>query len=79
MMIEIINGVKNIKNINIGKGLTSNPIVHKASGLNSTPVVNKKGGKIIKKKKTICQRIKNFRIKIKYYIIIYNERINPNY
>ena len=67
-MVEIINGVKNIKNINIGKGLTSNPIVIKGSGLNSTPVVNKKGGKIIKKK-TICQRIKNFRIKNK---ILYN-------
>ena len=48
-MVEIINGVKNIKNINIGKGLTSNPIVNKSSGLNSTPVVNKKGGRIIKK------------------------------
>ena len=64
-MVEIINGVKNIKNINIGKGLTSNPIVNKAFGLNSTPVVNKKGGKIIKKKKTIRQGIENSRIKIK--------------
>ena len=34
IMVEIINGVKNIKNINIGKGLTSNPIVNKASELN---------------------------------------------
>ena len=48
-MVEIMNGVKNIKNINIGKGLTSNPIVNKASGLNSTLVVNKKGGKIKRK------------------------------
>ena len=48
-MVEIINGVKNIKNINIGEGLTSNPIVNKASGLNSTPIVNKKGGKIKRK------------------------------
>ena len=45
-MAEIINGVKNIKNINIGKGLTSNPIVNKASGLNSTHVVNKKEVKL---------------------------------
>ena len=49
-MVEIINGVKNIKKINIGKGLTSNPIVNKASGLNSNPIVNKKGGNVKKKK-----------------------------
>ena len=57
-MVEIINGVKNIKNINIGKGLTSNPIVHKASGLFSTPVVNKKGGKIIKERKQYAKGLK---------------------
>ena len=31
-MIEIINGVKNIKKLNIGKGLQSTPIVNKGSG-----------------------------------------------
>ena len=60
-MVEVINGVKNMKKLNIGKGLKSTPIVNKASGLKSTPIINKKGGKI--KKKTICKRIKNFRIK----------------
>ena len=50
-MVEIINGVRNIKKLNIGKGLTSNPVINKASGLQSTPVVNKKGGNIKKKKK----------------------------
>ena len=49
-MVEIFNGVKNIKQLNIGKGLTSSPIINKASGLNSTPVVNKKGENIKKKK-----------------------------
>ena len=49
-MVEIINGVKNIKKLNIGKGLTSNPIVNKASGLNSNPIINKKGGNVKKKK-----------------------------
>ena len=39
-MVEVINGVKNIKKLNIGKGLTSSPVVNKASGLQ--PVVNKK-------------------------------------
>ena len=48
-MVEIINGVKNIKQLNIGKGLTSSSIISKASGLNSTPVVNKKGGNVEKK------------------------------
>ena len=43
MVYEVINGVKNIKNVNIGKGLTSSPIINKAAGLQSTPVVNKKG------------------------------------
>ena len=45
-MVEIINGVKNIKKLNIGKGLKSTPIVNKASGLK--PIVNK--GKIKKRK-----------------------------
>ena len=50
-MVEVINGVKNIKKLNIGKGLKSTPIVvNKASGLKSTPIVNKKGGKIKKRK-----------------------------
>ena len=48
-MVEIINGVKNIKKLNIGSGLKSSPIINKASGLHSTPVVNKKGGKIKRK------------------------------
>ena len=49
-MVEVINGVKNIKKLNIGKGLQSTPIVNKASGLQSTPIINKKGGKIKKKR-----------------------------
>ena len=40
-MVEIINGVKNKKNINFGNGLKSTPVV-KSSGLKSTPVINKK-------------------------------------
>ena len=32
-MVEVINGVKNIKKLNIGKGLTSSPVVNKTSGL----------------------------------------------
>ena len=47
-MVEVINGVKNIKKLNIGKGLTSNPVINKGSGLSSNPVVNKKGGNIKK-------------------------------
>ena len=43
-MVEVINGVKNLKQIHIGKGLTSSPIINKGSGLQSNPVVNKKGG-----------------------------------
>ena len=39
-MVEVINGVKNIKKLNIGKGLKSTPIINKASGLQ--PIVNKK-------------------------------------
>ena len=50
-MVEVINGVRNIKKLNIGKGLTSSPVINKASGLQSTSVVNKKGGNIKKKKK----------------------------
>ena len=49
-MVEIINGVKNIKKLNIGHGLTSSPVINKASGLQSTPVVNKKGGNVKKRK-----------------------------
>ena len=49
-MVEVINGVKNLKQLDIGKGLTSSPVINKASGLNSNPVVNKKGGNVEKKK-----------------------------
>ena len=49
-MVEVINGVKNLKQIHIGKGLKSTPIVNKASGLQSTPIINKKGGNVKKKK-----------------------------
>ena len=45
-MVEVINGVKNIKKLNIGKGLRSTPIINKASGLKT--VVNKK---MLKRKK----------------------------
>ena len=48
-MVEIINGVKNIKKLNIGHGLTSSPVINKASGLQSTPIVNKKE-EILKRK-----------------------------
>ena len=49
-MVEIINGVKNIKKLNIGKGIVSNPIMNEGSGLSkSNPVVNKKGGNIKKR------------------------------
>ena len=47
-MVEVINGVKNIKKLNIGKGLKSSPV--KASGLQSTPIINKKGGNVKKRK-----------------------------
>ena len=50
-MVEVINGVKNIKKLNIGKGLTSSLIINKGSGLSSNPVVNKKGGNVKKRKK----------------------------
>ena len=49
-MVEIINGVKSLKQLNIGKGLQSTLIINKGSGLQSTPVVNKKGGNVKKKK-----------------------------
>ena len=52
-MVEVINGVKNIKKLTIGKGLKSTPIVNKASGLK--PIVNK--GKI-KKRKQIAKGLK---------------------
>ena len=56
-MVEVINGVKNLKRIYVGKGLKSTPIVNKASGLKSTPIVNKKGGKI-KKRKQVAKGLK---------------------
>ena len=49
-MVEVINGVKNLKQLNIGKGLQSTPIINKASGLSSNPIINKKGGNVKKKK-----------------------------
>ena len=49
-MVEVINGVKTLKQLYIGKGLTSSPIINKGSGLLSNPVVNKKGGNVKKKK-----------------------------
>ena len=39
-MVEVINGQKNLEQLNIGKGLTSSPIINKESGLQSNPVVN---------------------------------------
>ena len=42
-MVEVINGVKNLKQLNIGKGSTSSPVINKGLGLNSNPVVNNKG------------------------------------
>ena len=56
-MVEVINGVKNLKQLNIGYGLKSTPIVNKASGLNSTPTINKKGG-TVKKRKQIAKGLK---------------------
>ena len=50
-MVEVINGVKNLKQLNIGKGLTSNLTINKGAGLSSNPVVNKKGGNIKKENK----------------------------
>ena len=57
-MVEVINGVKNIKKLNIGKGLKSTPIVNKASGLKSTPIVNKKGGNVKKRRKQYAKGLK---------------------
>ena len=56
-MVEVINGVKNLKQIYIGKGLKSTPVVNKGSGLKSTPIINKKGGKI-KKRKQLAKGLK---------------------
>ena len=56
-MVKFINGVKNLKQLNIGKGLKSTSIVNKGSGLQTTPVVNKKGGNI-KKKRQIAKGLK---------------------
>ena len=49
-MVEVINGVKNLKQIHIGKGLQSAPIVNKRSGLSYNPVINEKGGNVKKRK-----------------------------
>ena len=49
-MVEVINGVKNLKQLSIGKGLTSSPVINKASGLNSNHVINKKRGNVKKRK-----------------------------
>ena len=48
-MVEVINGVKNIKKLNIGNGLTSSPVI-KSNGLQSTPIIDKKGGNVKKRK-----------------------------
>ena len=56
-MVEIINGVKNLKQLHIGQGLKSTHIVNKASGLQSNPVVNKKGGNA-KKRKQVAKGLK---------------------
>ena len=56
-MVEIINGIKNLKKLNIRKGLTSTPVINKASGLQSNPVVNKKGGNV-KKRKQVAKGLK---------------------
>ena len=52
-MVEVINGVKNIKKLNIGKGLKSTPIINKASGLK--PVIYKKD---VKKRKQFAKGLK---------------------
>ena len=56
MAYEIINGAKNIKKLNIGHGLTSSPVINKASELQSTPIVNKKGGYV--KRKQVAKGLK---------------------
>ena len=58
-MVEIINGVKDIKKLNIGKGLQSTPIINKTSGLQSTPIVNKKGFKNISYKSVNRTKLNN--------------------
>ena len=52
-MVEIINVVKNIKKLNIGKGLKSTPIINKASGIK--PVINKRK---VKKRKQFAKGLK---------------------
>ena len=52
-MVEVINGVKNLKQLYIGKGLTSSPVINKAAGLQ--PVVNKRN---IKKRKNMLKVLK---------------------
>ena len=52
-MVEVINGVKNIKKLNIGKGLKSTPVINKASGLK--PVINKRK---VKKRKQVAKGLK---------------------
>ena len=52
-MVEVINGVKNLKQIYIGRGLKSTPIVNKASGLK--PIVNKIN---VKKKRQLAKGLK---------------------
>ena len=63
-MVEVINGVKNIKKLCIGKGLKSTPITNKGSGLQ--PVIKKEN---IKKK--YRKRLENSTIKNKK-ILLYN-------
>ena len=50
---------KILKQLNIGKGLTSSPIINKALGLQSTPVINKKGGNV-EKRKQVAKGLKIF-------------------
>ena len=52
-MVEVINGVKNIKKLNIGKGLKLTPIINIGSGLK--PVINKRK---IKKRKQHAKGLK---------------------
>ena len=52
-MVEVINGVKNIEKLNIGKELQSAPVVNKGSGLQLTPIINKKRGNIRKENKLL--------------------------
>ena len=56
-MVEVINGVKNLKQLNIGKGLTSSPVIDKASELSSNPAVNKKGENF-KKRRQVAKGLK---------------------